>query len=35
VAVGVIVLLMDEMIQKGWGLGSGVSLFILAGVAQQ
>ncbi len=34
-AVGVIVLLLDEMIQKGWGLGSGVSLFILAGVAQQ
>lgn len=35
IAVGVIVLLLDEMIQKGWGLGSGVSLFILAGVAQQ
>lgn len=34
-AVGVIVLLLDEMIQKGWGLGSGISLFILAGVAQQ
>jgi preprotein translocase subunit SecY len=30
----VLVLLMDEMIQKGWGLGSGVSLFILAGVCQ-
>jgi len=29
-----IVILLDEMIQKGWGLGSGVSLFILAGVAQ-
>ncbi len=29
-----IVLLLDEMIQKGWGIGSGVSLFILAGVAQ-
>lgn len=28
------VLLLDEMIQKGWGIGSGVSLFILAGVAQ-
>ena len=24
----VILMLMDEMIQKGWGLGSGVSLFI-------
>jgi len=35
IAVGVLVLLLDEMIQKGWGLGSGVSLFILAGVAQQ
>jgi preprotein translocase SecY subunit len=30
----VIVLLLDELIQKGWGLGSGISLFILAGVAQ-
>ncbi len=29
-----LVLLLDEMIQKGWGLGSGVSLFILAGVCQ-
>lgn len=28
------VLLLDEMIQKGWGIGSGVSLFILAGVCQ-
>jgi preprotein translocase SecY subunit len=28
------VLLLDELIQKGWGLGSGISLFILAGVAQ-
>lgn len=26
------VLMLDEMVQKGWGLGSGVSLFILAGV---
>ena len=31
----ILVLLMDEMLQKGWGLGSGVSLFIAAGVAQQ
>ncbi|MDG7008122.1 MAG: preprotein translocase subunit SecY [Nitrososphaerota archaeon] len=30
----VLVLLLDELIQKGWGIGSGVSLFILAGVAQ-
>jgi preprotein translocase subunit SecY len=35
IVVGILVLLMDEMVQKGWGLGSGVSLFILAGVAQQ
>lgn len=27
------VMMLDEMVQKGWGLGSGVSLFILAGVA--
>ena len=31
---GVIVILLDEMVQKGWGLGSGISLFIMAGVAQ-
>jgi len=30
----VIILLLDEMIQKGWGIGSGISLFILGGVAQ-
>ncbi|MHA1859819.1 MAG: preprotein translocase subunit SecY [Candidatus Asgardarchaeia archaeon] len=28
-----IVLLLDEMIQKGWGIGSGVSLFIAANVS--
>ena len=33
-ASGVIVLLLDEMVQKGWGFGSGISLFIMAGVAQ-
>jgi preprotein translocase SecY subunit len=33
-AAGVIVILMDELVQKGWGLGSGISLFIMAGVAQ-
>ncbi len=32
---GVIVILMDELIQKGWGLGSGVSLFIMTNVAGQ
>jgi preprotein translocase SecY subunit len=34
-AAGIIVLLMDELVQKGWGFGSGISLFIMAGVAQQ
>ena len=33
VVAGLIVLLLDEMLQKGWGLGSGISLFIAAGVA--
>lgn len=28
-----LVIVLDEMIQKGWGIGSGVSLFILSGVA--
>src|SRR5579885_2959650 len=34
-AASVIVMLLDELVQKGWGIGSGVSLFILAGVAQR
>ena len=28
-----IIMLLDQMLQKGWGLGSAISLFILAGVA--
>ncbi len=32
---GIIIILLDEILQKGWGLGSGVSLFIAAGVAGQ
>ncbi|MHA1594660.1 MAG: preprotein translocase subunit SecY [Candidatus Baldrarchaeia archaeon] len=32
---GIIIILMDEMIQKGWGIGSGVSIFIIAGVADR
>lgn len=32
---GVVLMLLDEMLQKGWGMGSGISLFILAGVAQR
>ncbi len=31
----VIVMFLDELIQKGWGLGSGISIFISGGVAQQ
>jgi preprotein translocase SecY subunit len=34
-ASGITVMLLDELVQKGWGLGSGISLFIMAGVAQQ
>lgn len=30
-----IVMYLDELLQKGWGLGSGISLFIAMGVAQQ
>jgi len=33
-AAGFIVLLLDELVQKGWGFGSGISIFIMAGVAQ-
>lgn len=33
-AAGVVVILLDELVQKGWGLGSGISIFIAAGVAQ-
>ena len=31
----IIIMFLDETVQKGWGLGSGISLFIMAGVAQQ
>jgi preprotein translocase SecY subunit len=31
----ILLLFMDEILQKGWGLGSGISLFILAGVAKE
>ena len=33
-AAGMIVMLLDELVQKGWGFGSGISLFIMGGVAQ-
>jgi preprotein translocase SecY subunit len=29
---GIIIILLDEMLQKNWGFGSGISLFIAAGV---
>ena len=35
IAASIFVMFMDELIQKGWGLGSGISLFIACGVAQQ
>lgn len=35
VVATLLLMLMDEMLQKGWGIGSGVSLFIAAGVAQR
>lgn len=34
VVATLIVMMLDELIQKGWGLGSGISLFIVVGVAQ-
>jgi protein transport protein SEC61 subunit alpha len=34
VGASLIVMYLDELVQKGWGLGSGISLFIMAGVAQ-
>lgn len=34
IGASLIVMLLDELVQKGWGLGSGLSLFIMAGVSQ-
>ncbi|MCP8315640.1 MAG: preprotein translocase subunit SecY [archaeon] len=34
-SASVMVMLLDELVQKGWGIGSGISLFIMAGVAQK
>ncbi len=34
VFAGIVIILLDEMLQKNWGFGSGISLFIAAGVAQ-
>lgn len=33
-AAGFIIMLLDELVQKGWGIGSGISLFIVAGITQ-
>lgn len=33
IAASMIVFMLDQMIQRGWGFGSGISLFIMAGVA--
>jgi len=35
ICAGIILMLLDELVQKGWGIGSGISLFIVAGVAQR
>ncbi|MGN6629352.1 MAG: preprotein translocase subunit SecY, partial [Candidatus Nitrosocosmicus sp.] len=35
IAASIVVMYLDELVQKGWGLGSGISIFIAAGVAQQ
>ncbi|MGI0004201.1 MAG: preprotein translocase subunit SecY [Candidatus Nitrosotenuis sp.] len=35
ISASIIIMFLDELVQKGWGLGSGISLFIMAGVAQQ
>jgi len=33
-AACIVIMYLDELVQKGWGLGSGISVFIMAGVAQ-
>ncbi|MDG6933601.1 MAG: preprotein translocase subunit SecY [Nitrososphaerota archaeon] len=33
IAASMVVFMLDQMIQRGWGFGSGISLFIMAGVA--
>jgi protein transport protein SEC61 subunit alpha len=34
ISASILVMLLDELVQKGWGVGSGLSLFIMAGIAQ-
>jgi protein transport protein SEC61 subunit alpha len=31
---GVVVLLLDELLEKGYGIGSGISLFIATGICE-
>jgi protein transport protein SEC61 subunit alpha len=31
---GLVIMMLDELIQKGWGIGSGISLFIVAGITK-
>ena len=33
-AAGLVIMMLDELVQKGWGIGSGISLFIVAGITQ-
>jgi len=33
-AAGFILMMLDELVQKGWGIGSGISLFIVAGITK-
>jgi preprotein translocase SecY subunit len=33
-AAGMIIMMLDELVQKGWGIGSGISLFIVAGITK-
>lgn len=33
-AASFVLMLLDELVQKGWGIGSGISLFIVAGITQ-
>jgi len=33
-AAGLVIMMLDELVQKGWGIGSGISLFIVAGITK-
>ncbi len=35
IIAGIMIIMLDELVQKGWGFGSGISLFIVAGVASR